>query len=486
MSLSSALNTANGVFTNTSAQMAVVSKNISNASNADYSRRDAQTVATQNGATLAPTFRASNQSLTMLDLSANTAMVGQQTLDDGLSQLQSILGGNDYSTAPSTYLSKMQSSLQSYSASPSNTTLAQSVVSGAKDLANALNNGTTSVQKLRGDADASISVQVSKLNDLLAQFKVANDEVKGGTATGQDVNDSLDKRDKLLKGISSIIGVQSITRTNNDMVLYTSDGTTLFETSPRDVTFQAKSAYDATTTGNAVYVDGVALNAGVGGNSSAQGSLQAYLQLRDTIAPTYQTQLDELARGLITAFSEKDQSGSGQPDLPGLFTWSGGTVPDEGVLVNGIASTISVNPAVDASVGGDASKLRDGGMNGADYVSNTDAAQGYSALLQEHLDALTNNMAFDPASELNSSQSLTSYSSSSIGWFEELRSQSSNSLDTKNAAATTSTSALSNAVGVSLDEELSKLLDLEQSYKASAKIVSTVDSMMQALMAAAG
>ncbi len=38
--------------------------------------------------------------------------------------------------------------------------------------------------------------------------------------------------------------------------------------------------------------------------------------------------------------------------------------------------------------------------------------------------------------------------------------------------------------GVSLDEELSKLLDLEQSYKASTKIVSTVNDMLQALMAA--
>jgi flagellar hook-associated protein 1 FlgK len=39
---------------------------------------------------------------------------------------------------------------------------------------------------------------------------------------------------------------------------------------------------------------------------------------------------------------------------------------------------------------------------------------------------------------------------------------------------------------VSLDEELSLLLDLEQSYKASAKLVSAVDEMITSLLQAAG
>ncbi|MDP2733429.1 MAG: flagellar basal body rod C-terminal domain-containing protein, partial [Hoeflea sp.] len=49
-----------------------------------------------------------------------------------------------------------------------------------------------------------------------------------------------------------------------------------------------------------------------------------------------------------------------------------------------------------------------------------------------------------------------------------------------------SAEALSNETGVSLDEELSMLLQLEQSYKASARLISVVDEMLKALMAAAG
>jgi flagellar hook-associated protein 1 len=486
MTLSSALNTAQSIFSNTATQMAVTSKNISNANNADYSRRDAQTVTTGNGATLAQTTRASDLTLMRHDLDATAALSGQSTLYDGLQQLQSILGGNDYATSPSTYISNLQNSLQSFAAAPSNTTLAQSVVTDATDVANALNKASTSVQDLRTQADQQIGVQVTKLRDLLDQFKVANDAVKGGTAAGREVNDDLDKRDALLKQISGIVGVQTVTRDNNDMVLYTSDGTTLFETSPREISFNPQPGYDANTTGNKLYIDGVELGSGEGGNTSAQGSLQAYLQLRDKIAPTFQSQLDEIGRGLVTLFSEKDQTGSSLPDLPGLFTWSGGTVPASGTVEPGLSATISVNPAVIASQGGNAALLRDGGINGASYVSNTSGAEGFSTTLQGYVTSLGDKMPFDSSTQLNASLSITDYASASIGWLEEFRSQASNSKDAKAATSSRSTEALSNSVGVSLDEELSKLLDLEQSYKASAKIVSTVDAMMQALLAAAG
>lgn len=491
MTLTSALNTAQSIFSNTGKQMSVASKNISNANNADYARRDAAIVTTSNGATVAQTARAEDTTLTRHNIDATSALSAQSTLYDGLAQLQDILGGNDYTTAPSTYIAKLQNSLQAYAASPSNTTLAQSVVSNAMDVANSLNKSSTSVQNLRTEADQEIGVQVGKLNDLLAQFKTVNDAIKGGTAAGRPVNDELDQRDALLNKISSIVGIQTITRANNDMLIYTSSGTTLFETSPREVTFTQQPGFDASTTGNSVYIDGMPLAAGQGGNTDAQGSLQAYLQIRDKIAPTFQSQLDEMARGLVTIFAEKDQTGGGLPDRPGLFTWSSGgvtatTIPTSGTVVAGISSTISVNAAVNVSAGGDAAKLRDGGMNGASYLSNTSGAEGYSTLLEGYVTSMGKDMTFDSSTQLNTSQSILDYSSASIGWLEEYRSQASDAKDTKSATSSRATEALSNKVGVSLDEELSKLLDLEQSYKASAKIVSTVDQMMQALLAAAG
>lgn len=126
--------------------------------------------------------------------------------------------------------------------------------------------------------------------------------------------------------------MSTISRANNDMVITTASGVTLFETVPRSVTFTPIQSYSASTTGNSILIDGVPLATGQGANTSADGSLAAMLQLRDNVAGTMQSQLDEIARGLIVTFAETDPSGAGLlPDMAGLFTWTGGPdlPPDE-------------------------------------------------------------------------------------------------------------------------------------------------------------
>jgi flagellar hook-associated protein 1 FlgK len=53
----------------------------------------------------------------------------------------------------------------------------------------------------------------------------------------------------LLKQIAQIVGVTPITRSGNDMALYTRDGTTLFETSRGLSTFDTSTGFSATMTG---------------------------------------------------------------------------------------------------------------------------------------------------------------------------------------------------------------------------------------------
>lgn len=76
------------------------------------------------------------------------------------------------------------------------------------------------------------------------------------------------------------------------------------------------------------------------------------------------------------------------------------------------------------------------------------------------------------------------FAASSVGWFEQIRSGASTADDNKAALLARTQEALGSVTGVSIDEELSLLLDLEQSYKASAKLISTVDAMMASLLEA--
>ena len=490
MSLTTALNNAQAIFNNTGTQSSVVSNNIANASNSDYSRRQAVLTTNGAGAQVVQIARSDEPALQKAYLANSSSDAAQQLLLNAYSNLQSAtLGGNDNEIAPSTYLTAFQTAMQTYSGSPSSTTAAQSAINAAQSLATSLNNASTAVQSARSDADKQISSDVDTLNGLLKQFETANDAVKlATTAAGPTSNalaDAMDQRDSVLKQISQIVGVTPVTRGNNDMALYTSNGTTLFETIPRTVTFTPTNSYTAGTTGNNVYIDGVALTPGQSATTTAQGTLQAALQVRDDVAPTYQKQLDEIARGLVTTFAEKNSDPT-KPTLPGLFTWSGGSVPTGATAVAGLAGSITVNSKLVTSQGGNPSLLRDGGINNTTtetgYTKNTSGDSGYSTQLDAYITAMNTKMDFDPKAGSDTKASLMDYSSSSIGWLEGQRSTATTAAENTSAALSRSSTAYSNATGVNLDEELTLMMDIEQSYKAGTKILNAVNEMLQSVL----
>ncbi len=466
MSLAAAINTAQTIFSNTGQQTAIVSKNIANSGNADYVRRLALMGIDSQGSHYIKIERAQNDAMFKQNISNISIASSQSVLLDGLQRMQSVFGGDEYPSSPSNYLATFRASMQTYAAAPGNVTIASSTIADAKDLAYSLTTSSTAIQDVRATADKEIQEQVGQLNSYLDQFATINNEIVGNLATGKDASDALDQRDKLLKAMSEIVGISTVTRTNMDTVIYSSDGTVLFETIPRKVTFTPTDTYDSTVTGNKVYVDGVALKGGTGGNTTGEGSLSSLLQLRDDLAPKMQSQLDEIARGLVTMF----QDGG----LPGLFTWSGGTVPAAGTLEPGIASSIQVNPLADANP----TLLRDG----VNVNSNTAGNAGYTTLLDSYIVAMDTNMSFDTTADLGGTATIMTYASSSIGWLEQLRKAATTANENKSAMLAQTQQALSNETGVSLDEELALMLDLEQSYKASAKLLSTVDEMLRTLL----
>lgn len=480
MSLASTLNTTKSIFNNTAAQSAVVSTNIQNASNADYNKRTANTtVSLYSGAVTVSTERSQNSALLKQVLNSSSSDSAQQELVAGMEQLSALLGGDSYSLAPSTYLSTLRDALTTYAETPSDITLAQSVVNAAGDVATSLNTLSDGVQSLRADADTEIGTQVKTLNSLLSQFQTANDAVIKATSLGNDANDAIDKREAIVKQISEIIGVSTYVRGGNDMALYTSAGTTLFETVPRTVSFTSSVAFAAGSEGNSVYIDGVKVEAGTSSSTSAQGSLQALLQLRDDVLPTVQDQLDETARGVMALFAETDTASGTK--VAGLFTTDTGLAVDFETpeIITGLAASITVSSVAQDSP----FTLRDGNIAG-DSVNDEDAS-GFSDLLRSYLSGFDTAMDFDEDAKIGTNMTLLDYATDSVGWVEEFRSTATSSGETTSAMLTRATEAYSNKTGVNLDEELILLLDIEQSYKAASKLLSTIGEMLDELMTAA-
>src|SRR5688572_20651654 len=158
MSLSSALSIAQSSIRNTARQTSIVSRNVLEANNPDYSRRMA--VATNNGARSIEIQRAANEQLFRQNLAAMSAFNGQSTLFNGMEQLNLSVNGIENSTSPATALGKLQEALHLYSAAPSNRNLAETTLDAAREVVRTLNDGTAAIQSFRSVADQEISTAV--------------------------------------------------------------------------------------------------------------------------------------------------------------------------------------------------------------------------------------------------------------------------------------------------------------------------------------
>lgn len=493
MSLSGASRIAQSGLNTVTAEASVLSRNIFGTSDTTiYSRKIANVTTTLDGSQVISVTRASNAAVFANMLSATSANATQTALTSGLDSLNRTIG--DVSSAsqtissassPAALLSNFTNALQAYEAAPSDSTLASAAVSAAGALANGLNTATATVQQVREQADLDTASSVQIINSLLAQFQTVNAQIVNGSATRADVTDALDTRDNILAQLSKEIGITTNAGANNGVDVYTDSGVTLFQGGmARSVTFSVTNSYTATIAGNVVYVDGVPVTGTSATMPVASGNIAGFATLRDSLAVTYQAQLDGIAGALINIFAESDQLSIG-PDLPGLFTTPGATAPPTGAA--GLAGQIMVNASVDPAQGGNSLLLRDGGISGlASYINNTSGDASYAARLSQLLGNMSATQTFSATGAIAPSANLSTYASASVGWLEAQRTYVSAQNAYQSTLLSAATTALSNATGVNLDDEMAKMLDLERAYSATAKLITTIDGMFATLMADLG
>ncbi len=492
MTLTQSTSNASSSLSTISEQISIVSQNIARVNNADATRKVANVVSGPGGGvSVTGISRTANKLLLDTYLTANANSQTQSVINSALDQLQNTVGETDTDTSPAALMAKLTSALQDYSATPQNSSVGATVVTAAQELANSLNTATQAVTSVRTQADTDIAASVANINDLLSQFQSLNTQIVTGTSNGTDITDALDARDAVLKQLSTEVGIRSVPRDNGDMAIYTDSGVTLFDKTARKVTFQQSASLSASSVGAPVYADGVPIAGTSHSMSISSGKLAGLVEIRDNVAPTYQSQLDEMARGLIEAFAETDQSATPTlPDATGLFTYGGGPgIPASGTVVPGLAGSIKVNPNVDPTQGGDASLIRDGGISdpaNPAYKYNTDNGASFTDRIQQLITGLGSARSFDASSQLQQSGSISDYAKSSVSWLEALRQSASNEAESRQATADRATTSLSQATGVNLDEEMTNLLSLERTFQASSRLINTVDNMIQALLQAAG
>jgi flagellar hook-associated protein 1 FlgK len=244
-------------------------------------------------------------------------------------QLQQIYGTPGSSSSFDAVYNNFTSSLQALSTNPSSYSSQAAVVGAAQELAQNLNGMTTGIQQLRSQAEAGISSDVQTANTALQQIANINQQLESAqpdaaTATLED------QRDQDVAQLSQLMNVRVQKNTNNQYALFTStgqqlvSGTQASQLSFNDVgTLTATSLWSANPSQDTAGTITLTSPSGSQSDLIAAGAIQsgeigAYLQMRDTILPQAQNQLDELANQMSQALS--NQTTAGTPAVSGSQT----------------------------------------------------------------------------------------------------------------------------------------------------------------------
>lgn len=485
--LSSALNYALAGLSVSTAQSAVVSRNVSSAGDENYTRKTAEIVSIPGaGPAVSGISRSTDRQLLDKFLTSNSESTARKMTLDALGRMSSLIGDPQDDKSISARLGILQDALRSYEQNPANHSLGRLALEAARNMAGELNRASNEASAIRAEADTVLGDSAERLSSLLAQFKVVNDGIVRGQGTASDLSEALDQRDTILKLMSEEIGIRTTVRPSNDVLIFAEGGAVLFEGSPRQVAFTATGGLQAGVNGNALMIDGVAVTGSGSPMPVLSGKVAAYAAIRDNLAPQLLSQLDQMAAGLITAFSETGtQPSSGLPPAEGLFLGDG-TIPDLTAANAGLSARIKVNSLADPDQGGSVTLIRDGGFGGTGYLRNTSATAGYQARIAELGDAIDTLQVFGPSGGLGQSISLKGYSLQSASWMEAQRQVAHSSFEVADASKSRAANALAQVTGVNIDQEMATLLDLEKSYQASSKVLAVVNGMLNTLLEAVG
>ncbi|GFE64695.1 flagellar hook-associated protein FlgK [Litoreibacter roseus] len=482
MSISSALANAVSGLTAASRSAEVISSNVANSLTEGYGRREIQLASRTAGAVgagvqITGVERQVNETA-ISDRRQADASYGEASTKAGFFlRLEQTMGTPDDAASLTSKVATLEASLIAAAGTPNSDTKLAAVVNAAQEVATQLNKTSDEISTIRVEADTKISKQVEDLNSALQNVEDLNKEIRRTLAAGGDASTLMDQRQSEIDAVSEIVPLQQLPRDYGGVALMTSNGTVLLDDTAAKLSFD-RTAFitpDMTLTSGAlsgVTIEGSATTVGSPAAALAGGSLSGLFAVRDIYAPEAQEQLDGLARDLIERVSKTGVDPTLTATDPGLFT-DNATVLDP-LNEIGLASRIQVNAAVDPSESGEYRKLRDG------LQSITPGAPGDTTILTALSDALS-SLDAPSSTALETTGSFSNLISDVLSGFGSSRQLS----ERQQTFAATQQRALTEVElqsGVDTDQEMQKLLLVEQAYAANARVIQVVDEMMQSIL----
>ena len=469
--LTTALYSAKNGLATTQSLSALTADNIANVATPGYARRTAVLVSAgpgQASAVVGEVRREVDESLVRMSRLENSKMARQEAIHEGLRSYAIYLGQPGDGISPADKFSTFQNSLTTLANSPASNGAQSGAVLAAEDLAASIREASSTLTNVRAEINMEIRYEVADLNQALYDL-VSLNQTRSNFASGT-AEEALfeDKVSALLDQVSGIADIRTTRTSDGFLSIYTTSGAALLEGSTvHDITYSPGDG--------AIMAGSQEITPGKDGvNGLRQGSLVGLSELNQEIIPQFQTQLDEYARSLIQAFEGADASlGAGQA---GLFTDNGSAL--DLTNLEGIAGRIEVNSSVTSGIGAEVWRIRDG-FGVSEQGDASDSTQ-----LQAFLDALGQPANASAATGIPATISIEDFGAEMVTFQSNERARAENRYNAASSAAAVVQSARQNAEGVNIDEEMQKLMLIEQSYAANSRMLQAISEMMDTLLAA--
>ncbi len=488
MTLLSSLDTARRALSAQQAAIQTTGNNISNASTPGYSRQrvDLQTstpfpsvgmnqpaIAGQIG-TGVEASTVSRVRDTFID-----QQVRQQTTSNGywsaksdaLSQMEGVMN-EPSDSGLSKVLNDFWGAWQDLGDDPSNAGAQSVVVQDGQTVASTFQYMTNQLNQIKGNVGTNIGVTTDQINSLASQINDLNKQIASVEPSGMNANDLYDRRDQLVDQLSQLADVQVTTSPSGGNASPTAAGIYTIQMKTSDAPSGAK--YATLVDGKTLHTNKLSVDlttdpknptATVDGTTVApDGKLKGLMDVYSQDFPNMVSQLDTMASTLADSVNGEIQNANtvNGTSIPAFFTVG---------TTGGAASTLAVSTELQNAP----SEVAAGQL-----VSDSTGTQQIPVALSIANALSTKTYAFDSTS--GQKATFQGYYQGVIGQMG-VNAQAANRMsDNTSSLKDAATQRRDSVSGVSIDEEMTNLIQYQHAYSASARMVTTINQLLDTLV----
>ncbi len=346
-------------------------------------------------------------------------------------------------------MSEFWNAWQDLANNPTGHTERVTLLSKSETMADTFNKTYSDLQQIQKDSDSNITGAIDEINPIAQQIADLNQKISEVEVNGEHANDYRDKRDLLLKQLSSLIDISSFEDDDGKVTVLVGKGKALVE---NNSSWNLSTQTNASGLHDIVWEDSDGNTVDITSDISA-GKIKGWLEVRDTTVPDYLSRLDTLAGAIISQVNTLHSSGYGLDGSTGNDFFSGSSASDI---------------AVDSNIVSDVNTIAAAGSSGGVPGDNSNAIA--IADLQNQLLMSSNTATFDD------------YYNSLVSDVGVAVQEATTTFDHQSLMVTQLDNYRQSVSGVNLDEEMVNLIKYQHAYEAAAKLISTLDNMMNYLM----